>query len=168
MTAASLLLSLLLAFPAAALNVPAGAASAILKMPDGSKVEAELALTPQMQARGLMYRRELPEGKGMLFVFPEDGPRVFWMKNTFIPLDIVFLDAALKVRNVYHRVPASREDTPELEVAKVSAPAACVLELPSGSARRYGLKPGARIEASFVSGIKKSPAPVAGSGKKKK
>ncbi|HNW45363.1 MAG TPA: DUF192 domain-containing protein [Elusimicrobiales bacterium] len=137
------------------------AALASLTMPDGSRVEAELALTPRAQAQGLMFREDLPENAGMLFVFNSDEVRTFWMKNTYITLDIVFLDANLKVRNVYHRVPRSAPDQPESEVAKVSAPARYVLELAAGKAKKCGLKPGSVIKASFPPVKKPKAAPKA-------
>lgn len=56
------------------------------------RVQAELAMTPAEQARGLMYRRELGKNEGMLFVYPEEKIVSFWMKNTFIPLTIAFID----------------------------------------------------------------------------
>lgn len=134
---------------AAALRVPPGAASAVITLPDGFNVSAELALTPEAQQKGLMFREELPAGRGMLFVFEGLSPRSFWMKNTWIDLDMVFLDADLKVLRVFHRVPRSAPGQPEAEVARASSPAALVLELPAGTARAHKVKPGARLKASF-------------------
>ncbi|MCX5791192.1 MAG: DUF192 domain-containing protein [Elusimicrobia bacterium] len=131
-----------------------------LTMPDGSVVEAELALTPQTQERGLMFRETLPDNAGMLFVFKEDGPRTFWMKSTYISLDIVFLDGNMKVRNIFHRVPRSNPEQPEIEVARVSAPAKFVLELAAGKAKKCRLKPDYLIKAS-PSLITKAAAPRA-------
>ena len=118
-----------------------GPGLAALTMPDGSVVQAELALTPQTQERGLMFRETLADDAGMLFVFKEDGPRTFWMKNTYVSLDIVFLDGNMKVRNIFHRVPRSNPEQPEIEVARVSAPAKFVLELAAGKAKKCRLKP---------------------------
>lgn len=156
---------LLLPAAAGALRVPAGAATALLTLPDGFRVSAELALTPEAQARGLMFRKELPEGSGMLFVFGAVEPRSFWMKNTFIDLDIIFLDGDLKVLKVFHRVPRSFEGQPEGELARVSSAAACVLELPAGAARAHKLKPGARLKISFPAEKKKAPAAPPEAGK---
>ncbi len=136
--------------PALALRVPQGASWAELVLPDGFSVRVELALTPETQAKGLMFREELPLDKGMLFVFSAVEARSFWMKNTFIDLDMVFLDADLKVFKVFHRVPRSKPGQPESEVARVSAPAACVLELPAGSARAHRIKSGAKIKILFA------------------
>lgn len=147
----SLALALLLALcgAAAALKVPPGAASAELALPDGFRVKAELALTPEAQARGLMFRESLAPDAGMLFVFPEKDLRTFWMKNTYVDLDMVFLDEDLKVLRVFHRVPRSFKDQPEGELARATGPAACVLELPAGAARAHKVKPGARLKVSF-------------------
>ena len=60
----------------------------------GATVRVEEALTPKQRTRGLMYRSELKRGTGMWFVFEQDKPRSFWMRNTQIPLDIVYINAA--------------------------------------------------------------------------
>ena len=132
-----------------ALRVPSGAREAVLTLPDGAAVRVELALTPEAQAKGLMFRTSLPPGRGMLFVFGSGGVKSFWMKNTLIDLDMVFLDADLKVLRVFHRVPRSRPDQPEDEVARAVAPASLVLELPAGSARAHRVRPGSKIRISF-------------------
>ncbi len=134
---------------AGALRMPAGAASAELTLPDGYKVNVELALTAEAQEKGLMFRKKLPEDRGMLFVFSDPGPKAFWMKNTLIDLDMVFLDSGLKVLRVFHRVPRSRPDQPESEVARASAPASLVLELPAGAARAHRVKTGAKLRIFF-------------------
>jgi len=146
----SLALLLALAGAAAALKVPPGATVAELALPDGFRVKAELALTRETQARGLMFREALAPDAGMLFVFEEPGVKTFWMKNTLIDLDMVFLDGELKVLKVFHRVPRSTApDQPESELARASAPALCVLELPAVTARAHKVKPGSRLKASF-------------------
>lgn len=142
-------LPLLLCGALQALRVPPGALEAVLVLPDGAQVRAELALTPEAQARGLMFRTALPRGRGMLFVFGDGGVKSFWMKNTLIDLDMVFLDAELKVLRVFHRVPRSRPDQPESEVARAVAPASLVLELPAGYARAHRVRPGAVLRISF-------------------
>lgn len=136
---------------AQALEIPAGAKEALLTLPGGFQVRAELALTRAEQARGLMFRKELAEDRGMLFVFADDGQKDFWMKNTFIPLDIVMLDGGLKVLKIFHKVVPSRPVQPESEVSRVSAPGRFVLELAGGTARKRGLKPGSVIKISFPS-----------------
>lgn len=142
-------LGALLCAGAAALRVPAGAVSALLSLPDGFRVRAELALNSEAQAKGLMFREKLAADAGMLFVFGEGGVKSFWMKNTFIDLDMVFLDEDLKVVRVFHRVPRSFPEQPENELARATAPAYCVLELPAGTARAHKIRPGARLKVSF-------------------
>lgn len=144
-------LAALLCGAAAQFSVPPGAELAELTLPDGFKVRAELAISREAQAKGLMFRTELAPDAGMLFVFGEPGAKSFWMKNTFIDLDMVFLDAGLKVLKVFHRVPRSFEGQPEAELARVRSPASCVLELPAGAARAHRVKPGVVIKASFPS-----------------
>lgn len=141
---------------AGALEIPKGAAEAALVLPDGFKVKVELALTPEAQTKGLMFRTELARDRGMLFVFKESGERNFWMKNTFVELDIVFLDKELGIIRVFHRVAPSRPGQSELEISRVGSPAAHVLELAGGTARKHGLKPGARLKLSFPPRRKKA------------
>ncbi|MBI4350860.1 MAG: DUF192 domain-containing protein [Elusimicrobia bacterium] len=145
----------LLCGAAFALRVPGGESRAELTLPDGFRVRAELALTAAAQAKGLMFREELADDGGMLFVFGGTERRSFWMKNTFLDLDLVFLDGDLKVLKVFHRVPRSRPGQPESELARVSAPAACVLELPAGAARAHRVRPGAKIKIAFPPPAKK-------------
>jgi len=144
---------------------PRNSGRVTLTMPDGSRVVAELALTPQAQARGLMFRENLPDNEGMIFVFKDDAGRTFWMKNTYITLDIVFLDGEMRARNIFHRVPCSNPEQPEEEVAKVSAPARFVLELAAGRAKKAGLKPGSLIKTSFP--LIKNPAAAPSAAAKK-
>ncbi|MCS6913308.1 MAG: DUF192 domain-containing protein [Myxococcales bacterium] len=102
-------------------------------------VEVEVARTPEEHARGLMFRRELPEGRGMLFLFPRAEVRRFWMKNTLIPLDILFLDEKLRVVSI------EENTAPHDETGRgPDEPVQYVLEVPAGYARRHGIGPGAR------------------------
>ena len=79
-------------------------------LPSGSVYRLELALTPEDQAQGLMYRENLPEKTGMLFVFPETAPHHFWMKNTMIPLDMIWMDEAGRVVFVSVNTPPCEAD----------------------------------------------------------
>jgi len=97
-------LALLLSLAAAAPPPPACIA------PDGARLVLELAVTDEEKAQGLMFRDVLPADNGMLFVFPADGIHPFWMKNTFIPLDMVWLSAAGAVVQVRADVPPCRLD----------------------------------------------------------
>jgi len=144
-----LLLPLCSAVSIRAFEIPPGAEEAFLILPGGFKVKAELALTRAEQAKGLMFRRELKEDRGMLFVFADGGERTFWMKNTYLPLDIVMLDRGLKILKIFHKVFPSRPGQSDLEVARVSGRGRYVLELAGGTARKRGLKPGSVIKISF-------------------
>ena len=132
-----------------ALSVPAGASAAEITLPDGFKVSARLALTPEEHGKGLMFVKDLPQNAGMLFVFDDDGVKDFWMKNTFIDLDMVFLSREMKAGRIFHRVPRSFDGQPEDEVARAGAPARFVLELAGGTAHAHGLKPGSKLKISF-------------------
>ena len=115
-------------------------------LPDGFIVKAELAVTPEETERGLMYRTELPEGSGMLFVFDSDEPRYFWMKNTLIDLDIIFITSDLKVFSYAANVPHSYVYTPDNQVATAGGFGQYVLELPAGSVKKHDIKEGSALE----------------------
>lgn len=101
--------------------------------------EVEIADTSERRARGLMFRTDLPEDRGMLFVFEETRPVGFWMKNTPLPLDLVFIDEQGVVIDVLPGEPFS--------TASISpdAPSRFVLELNAGAAERTGIEPGTQI-----------------------
>ncbi len=104
--------------------------------------KVELAKTASEQAKGLMYRAELPEENGLLFVFEKDTPRTFWMKNTLIPLDMVFIDSELNVVEVKANVQPCKED-PCAQYKSV--PARYVLEINGGLAEKKGIKAGSFV-----------------------
>ena len=91
--------------------------------------------------RGLMYRTELERDQGMLFVFPDQRPRSFWMKNTCIPLDMLFVDRHGTIVGILENVP-----TLNLESRGVPCPAAYVLEVNAGWTREHGVFAGQRLE----------------------
>lgn len=97
----------------------------------------EVADTDQMRKTGLQGRRSLPKLGGMLFVFPDDAPRVMWMKNTRMTLDIIFLDNEGTIRNLASRVSPSK--------IKLFSPARYVIELAGGTAEKLDLWPGDRV-----------------------
>jgi uncharacterized membrane protein (UPF0127 family) len=90
-------------------------------------IEAELALTDADRERGLMLRRALSDTEGMLFIFSEPAPRTFWMKNTLIPLDMLFIDVNSRVLGVVERA-----EPLTLIGRSVPGDALYVLELPGG------------------------------------
>jgi hypothetical protein len=100
-------------------------------------VEVELATTPEARQLGLMYRDHLAPGTGMLFIFPAPAPQSFWMKNTKIPLDILFIDDAGKIVRLHART------TPFSEASLPSdAPVRFVLEVPGGYSAEVGIREG--------------------------
>jgi uncharacterized membrane protein (UPF0127 family) len=103
-------------------------------------IEVEVAETLQEKAVGLMFRRSLPESSGMLFPYEAPQEVTMWMRNTFIPLDMVFIRAD----GVVHRIEARTEPLSERTIAS-QGPVTAVLELAGGAAERLGLKPGDRV-----------------------
>ncbi|HUK59193.1 MAG TPA: DUF192 domain-containing protein [Stellaceae bacterium] len=109
-----------------------------------TRFSVEMAMTPAQQEQGLMFRRSLPAGAGMLFVFPETQVAVFWMKNTLIPLDMLFIAADGHVADIHERaVPMSEANI----VSKV--PVKAVLELNGGTAARLGIKDGDLVHSTI-------------------
>jgi uncharacterized membrane protein (UPF0127 family) len=119
---------------------PAAPAGPRIVLPDGFVVEVEVANNDELRAQGLMYRDRLPSGKGMIFFFPTDGVYPFWMKNTLIPLDMIWIDSAHKVAHVKSNVPPCKVDPCPSYDPEV--PARYVLELAGGEAAKHGLKAG--------------------------
>lgn len=120
--------------------VPACAAKGPYVELKGQRYSIELAEDDASRAQGLMERTQMAADHGMLFVFDDDAPRAFWMKNTKIPLDMLFFDAERHLVSVQHDVPPCVADP--CPAYSSGAPARYVLELNSGHARRLGLTPG--------------------------
>jgi uncharacterized membrane protein (UPF0127 family) len=101
------------------------------------RFSVELALSPQQQQQGLMFRQQMAPDAGMLFVFPQTQPTAFWMKNTLIPLDMLFIAADGRIVDIHERaVPLSEASIPAKEPVKA------VLELNGGTVERLGIKLG--------------------------
>ena len=122
-------------------GVPAAADPAVtIIYPTGARVQAELADTPQKRARGLMFREQLAPDAAMLFRFEDAGEWSFWMKNTKVALDILWIGPDKRIVYIEENVPPCRQDPcPEY---KPSAEALYVLELPAGSVKREKLAKG--------------------------
>ncbi len=103
--------------------------------------QVEVARTDEQRARGLMFRKFMPQDRGMLFDFKTEQPVMMWMRNTYMPLDMVFIARDGRVINVAENT----EPLSERTIAS-AAPAFSVLELNAGVARKIGLKSGDRIE----------------------
>ena len=106
----------------------------------GQGFSVEIANTETAQARGLMFRTHMAADHGMLFIYPDAQPRDFWMKNTLIPLDILFFDAQRRLINIAADAPPCTAD-PCATYAS-TAPAQYVLELNAGTAQKLGIEPG--------------------------
>ncbi len=96
------------------------------------KISAELAENAEQHAQGLMYRKELKEGTGMLFIFSDEQQRTFWMKNTFIPLSIGYINAQKKLIDIQDMVPVKSEMEQSPPVYPSAGPAKFALEVPRG------------------------------------
>ncbi len=102
-----------------------------------NKIEIELATDDQKRTQGLMYRSNMGANQGMLFIFERQGPQAFWMENTKIPLDILYIDKDLKIVSISkNTIPFSRESIPS------KAPAQYVLEVNAGYTDAYKINEG--------------------------
>ncbi len=139
---------LLTAFFAAALGGPALAAQyatprAEVIFPDGTRVSVEIAATDAERQRGLMFRTHLAPNEGMIFIFDEVGFYPFWMKNTLIPLDMIWLDPDGRVVSIAASVPPCKADP--CPTYPPSADALYVVEVVSGFTKKHGVKIGDRL-----------------------
>ena len=110
----------------------------------GKRFTVEVAESQEKQALGLMFRESMPDDHGMVFIFPAEGMRSFWMKNTKIPLDIFYFDEDLKLVNVSENTPPCRSS--RCPGYPSTGPAKYVLELNAGKAAELGAKPGDELK----------------------
>jgi uncharacterized membrane protein (UPF0127 family) len=120
----------------------------VLTAPGGElRVKVEIARSEPERQRGLMFRQSLADGRGMLFLFERPDRLKFWMKNTYIPLDMLFLDAQRRVIFI--------EENAEPLTLNPRGPegdAQFVLEVPGGWARKHGIQPGVQARFEGVPG----------------
>jgi len=138
LAAASTVLALLCANPAAR---AASVQPLEIATKSGVRVfSVEMATTEEEKTQGLMYRKELPDGKGMLFDFSPEQQISMWMKNTYIPLDMIFIRADGRILRI-------AENTEPLSTKIISSGglAKGVLEVIGGTAQKYGIQPGDRV-----------------------
>lgn len=110
------------------------------------QIDAQVAITPSQHAIGLMYRKELDQQEGMLFIFPSSGMQCFWMKNTQIPLTAAFLADDGMILNLADMKPQTEESHCPIK------PVRYVLEVNKGWFSKRGIKPGMRLSgAPFTS-----------------
>jgi uncharacterized protein len=107
----------------------------------------EIADTSEERAKGLMNRKNLPEGNGMLFIFEGEKQVIFWMKNTLIPLDMIFLDAKYNVVHIQKDARPCVKDP--CETFPSGKPAKYVIEVNSGTSDKIGLKEGDKVQVNI-------------------
>jgi hypothetical protein len=133
----------------AAASGPASAQLPTLELNAGIHlIRAEVANTFDSRARGLMFRKALGANSGMLFVFPDVSPHCMWMKNTFVPLSVAFMDEQGTIVSIHDMKP--HDETSHC----AAKPARFALEMNQGWFAQKGIKPGGKI-----SGIEKAPPP---------
>ncbi len=110
------------------------------------RFDIELAVTPEERSRGLMFRESMPGRSGMLFIFDPPQRVAFWMKNTLIPLDMIFVDRAGTVTRVHEgAIPG------DLSPIEGGDSVYAVLEINAGLAERYGIRPGTQMRHEVFS-----------------
>ena len=142
----ALLLLAGLAFTGAAPAQAAGQAALEIVTRTGVRsFTVELATNDAERERGLMFRKELPEGRGMLFDFQHEQTVAFWMHNTYIPLDMIFIRADGRILSI-------AENTKPMSDALVPSggPVRAVLEVIGGTARKLGIAPGDQVESGAL------------------
>jgi uncharacterized membrane protein (UPF0127 family) len=107
----------------------------------------ELATNDDERSRGLMFRKELPEGHGMLFDFVHEAPVAFWMHNTYIPLDMIFIRADGRILRI-----AENTEPMSTKIISSGGLAKGVLEVIAGTAQKYGIAPGDRVAHPLFNG----------------
>jgi hypothetical protein len=144
---APLALGLALALLAGRACAPDAPAAVIQSAGGPVEVTLEVAATPAAHERGLMYRASLADGHGMLFTFPEESDHGFWMKNTMIPLDMLFIGGDGRIVGIHpDAVPLSEA------IITVGHPSRWVIEVPGGFAKRRGIAVGDHVELRGISG----------------
>jgi uncharacterized protein len=108
-------------------------------------LQVEVMKTPEQRAKGLMFRQFMPEDRGMLFDFDREEPVAMWMRNTYIPLDMLFIRGNGTVHRIHERAQPLDETT-----ISAGAPVRYVLEINAGVASKLGLKAGDRIKHSLI------------------
>ena len=105
----------------------------------------ELAVTDEERARGLMYRRSVPESYGMLFDFKRDQDVSMWMRNTYVSLDMIFIQSDGRIRRI-----AENTETESDKIISSGGPVRAVLEVVAGTAKKFGIEPGDRVASPIL------------------
>lgn len=120
-------------------------------LPDNTRLTLELAISQEEKSRGLMFRPSLPADRGMLFLYyDEPGEVGIWMKNTYVSLDIIFLDETGSIISISENAPPCKADP--CPTYGPGRPAHAVLEVAAGTAERHGLTEDVTLRFENVSG----------------
>lgn len=139
-TVLAVFLMMAMAFPGAR-----GAEQQTLEIATKSGVHVfsvDLAVTSEERQRGLMFRRSVPEFYGMLFDFKDEQEVQMWMKNTYVPLDMIFISGDGRIHSIAERTEPESE-----RIISSRGPVRAVLEVVGGTARKLGIEPGDRVAA---------------------
>jgi uncharacterized protein len=128
----------------------AAALSTVVVHAPKADLTLEVARTESQREYGLMNRTSLAPHSGMIFVFGSDGPVDFWMKDTLIPLDMVFVGKDGTIRKIYRNVPVLAPGTPDAKIPLEAGNAAFVIELAAGDASVEGLAEGLKLDLKDV------------------
>jgi uncharacterized protein len=139
---------LFISFPCYALagNDPASSGLIPITLPGGAIIHAELANTPKKRAEGLMYREQLADDRGMLFTFSQAEAWVFWMKNTKIPLDLIWINEKKQIIHMEQNVPICTRADDSCPQYRPNEGALYVLELAGGRAESLKLQRGLKLQ----------------------
>ena len=130
--------------------------TATVTFKSGMQVRAEIVDTPETLERGLMFRTSLGPNEGMLFVFEQAGFYPFWMKNTLIPLDIIWIDEQWRIVSIAESVPPCRADP--CPTYPPAGNARYVVEVVAGFARTHGVARGDRLTVTGLPARRGAPA----------
>jgi uncharacterized membrane protein (UPF0127 family) len=117
-----------------------------ITIPGDAVIHAELANTPQKRAEGLMYREHLADDRGMLFTFLQAQAWVFWMKNTKIPLDLIWINEKKQIIHIEQNVPICTRTDDSCPQYRPNEGALYVLELAAGRAEKLKLQRGSKLQ----------------------
>jgi len=122
---------------------------ATIQTPDGFTIFAEIANTPDERSTGLMYRTRIAPDRGMIFTFSEPGNWTFWMKNTKMALDILWIDEKGMIVHIQHAAPICERQDNLCPRYRTNTPAVLVLELGAGRAEKLNLTPGKKLKIAW-------------------
>jgi uncharacterized membrane protein (UPF0127 family) len=115
--------------------------------PEPARVHVEIADEPAERSQGLMFRESLGENSGMLFIFEKEGTQSFWMKNTLIPLDMIFIDKDLEIVKIHRDTKPCEEDP--CQIYGSGKPAMYVVEVNAGFTETHGIYEGDTVRISL-------------------